>query len=82
MLGFCLPPPAFLREVDDPYFLPPSAFLRQVDDPYEVNIGRRNFLQSLCSSYNSVIYENKCQLKGKVFMCGNILTYSYITHLS
>ena len=63
MLGFCLPPPAFLR---------------QADDPYEVNIVRRNFY-SLCGSYNSVIYENKftvrlekCQVKDNGFICGNI----------
>ena len=48
MLGFCLHPPAFLR---------------QVDDLYEVNMVRRNFLQSLCGSYNSVIYENEFTLR-------------------
>ena len=70
MLGFCLPPPAFLQ---------------QADDPYEVTIVHRNFLRSLCGSYNSVICENKftvrlekCQLKGNVFICGNIITCSYI----
>ena len=63
MLGFCLLP---------------SSFLRQVDDPYDVNIVHRNFLQSLRGSYNSVICENKftvrlekCQLKGNGFICGN-----------
>jgi hypothetical protein len=73
MLGFCLPPPAFLR---------------QVDDAYEVNIVRSNLLPRLCGSYNSVIYKNKftfclekCYLEGNGFICGNILTCSYITHL-
>jgi len=45
------------------FFLPPPAFLQQVDDPYEVKIVHSNFLPRLCGSYNSVIYENKFTLR-------------------